>query len=68
MDRQSAQSIWNSLANAIDEIALRNSSVLSFEELYRNSYNLVIQKHGKLLYDGVTSKISSHLNNTAKRL
>ena len=68
MDRQSAQSIWNSLANAIDEIVLRNSSILSFEELYRNSYNLVIQKHGKLLYDGVTSKISSHLNTTAKRL
>lgn len=68
MDRQSAQSIWNSLANAIDEIVLRNSSILSFEELYRNSYNLVIQKHGKLLYDGVTTKISSHLKSSAQRL
>jgi len=67
MDRNGASSIWTSLANAIDEIVLRNSSVLSFEELYRNSYNLVIQKHGKLLYDGVTSKLSSHLNATAER-
>lgn len=68
MDQQGAQTVWNSLANAIDEIVLRNSSALSFEELYRNSYNLVIQKHGKLLYDGVTCKISSHLSTTAANL
>lgn len=68
MSRTSAESIWNSLATAIDEIVLRNSSILSFEELYRNSYNLVIQKHGKLLYDGVTSKLSSHLNAASQRL
>mmetsp|Transcript_13037 Transcript_13037/g.24484 ORF Transcript_13037/g.24484 Transcript_13037/m.24484 type:complete len:754 (-) Transcript_13037:41-2302(-) len=68
MDQQGAQTVWNSLANAIDEIVLRNSSALSFEELYRNSYNLVIQKHGKLLYDGVTCKISSHLSTTAQHL
>lgn len=68
MDQQGAQTVWNSLANAIDEIVLRNSSALSFEELYRNSYNLVIQKHGKLLYDGVTLKISSHLSATAQNL
>lgn len=68
MTRTNAETIWNSLATAIDEIVLRNSSILSFEELYRNSYNLVIQKHGKLLYDGVTSKLSHHLNLAAQRL
>jgi cullin 3 len=68
MSRTNAETIWNSLATAIDEIVLRNSSILSFEELYRNSYNLVIQKHGKLLYDGVTAKLSSHLNDAANRL
>ena len=38
---------------AIDEIYNKNASVLSFEELYRNAYNLVLHKHGDLLYEGV---------------
>ncbi|CAB9522036.1 Cullin-3 [Seminavis robusta] len=68
MDRNAAQQIWEILANAIDEIYNRNASQLSFEELYRNAYNLVLHKHGTLLYDGVTEKLSSHLLNTVNRL
>merc|ERR1711971_326315 len=60
MDRGSVEQKWSTLSRAIDEIVLRNSSQLSFEELYRNSYNLVIQKHGRMLYDNVTQKISQH--------
>lgn len=68
MDRAAAQSIWDILANAIDEIYNRNASQLSFEELYRNAYNLVLHKHGTLLYDGVSDKLNSHLLATVKRL
>jgi len=68
MDKTSAKQTWNILAKAIDEIYNRNASQLSFEELYRNAYNLVLHKHGTLLYEGVTEKINSHLTETAERL
>ena len=68
MDRTVAMRTWSVLANAIDEIHNRNASKLSFEELYRNAYNLVLHKHGTLLYDGVTEKLSSHLLETVTRL
>jgi len=68
MDREDAQCTWDVLANAIDEIYNRNASDLSFEELYRNAYNLVLHKHGNLLYDGVTDKINAHLLETVDAL
>ncbi|KAI2498715.1 cullin-like protein [Fragilaria crotonensis] len=68
MDISAAGQTWEALANAIDEIYNRNASQLSFEELYRNAYNLVLHKHGTLLYDGVSDKISSHLLGTVDRL
>mmetsp|Transcript_8591 Transcript_8591/g.10007 ORF Transcript_8591/g.10007 Transcript_8591/m.10007 type:complete len:773 (+) Transcript_8591:208-2526(+) len=68
MDKTVASQTWNVLAKAIDEIYDRNASQLSFEELYRNAYNLVLHKHGTLLYDGVTDKLNSHLTETAERL
>lgn len=68
MDRTVANQTWDALANAIDEIYNRNASQLSFEELYRNAYNLVLHKHGTLLYEGVSEKLSSHLLDTVARL
>ena len=68
MDRTVASQTWEALANAIDEIYNRNASQLSFEELYRNAYNLVLHKHGTLLYEGVSEKLSSHLLETVDRL
>jgi cullin 3 len=68
MDRTVASQTWEALANAIDEIYNRNASQLSFEELYRNAYNLVLHKHGTLLYEGVSDKLSSHLLGTVERL
>ena len=68
MDDSAAGQTWEALARAIDEIYNRNASKLSFEELYRNAYNLVLHKHGTLLYDGVSDKISSHLLETVQRL
>ena len=68
MDKTVAKQTWGVLAKAIDEIYNRNASLLSFEELYRNAYNLVLHKHGTLLYEGVTEKLYSHLTETAKNL
>jgi len=68
MDQKDAQQTWGVLANAIDEIYNRNASQLSFEELYRNAYNLVLHKHGALLYEGVTDKLNAHLLETVKTL
>ena len=50
MDAKAANKIWMALRSAIDEIHNKNASSLSFEELYRNAYNLVLHKHGELLY------------------
>lgn len=68
MDKTVASQTWSVLAKAIDEIYNRNASKLSFEELYRNAYNLVLHKHGTLLYEGVTDKLNFHLTDTAEHL
>ena len=68
MDVTAAQSTFDSLASAMDEIHNRNASTLSFEELYRNAYNLVLHKHGGLLYDGVEDGLARHLRVSGGRL
>jgi cullin 3 len=52
----------------MDEIANRNASQLSFEELYRAAYNLVLHKHGALLYEGVTEKLNAILLQSVETL
>lgn len=68
MDPTAARSVWSQLAGAVDEIHNRNASLLSFEELYRNAYNLVLHRHGSLLYDGVCDKITQHLTFVAEKV
>lgn len=68
MDQTSAMAAFSSLSTAIDEIHSRNASLLSFEELYRNAYNLVLHKHGGLLYDGVADRLGWHLEKSAESL
>lgn len=41
---------WNVLASSLREIHTKNASKLSFEELYRNAYKLVLKKRGETLY------------------
>jgi cullin 3 len=52
---------WEILSGAISQIYGKNASILSFEELYRNAYNLVLRKHGEKLYGAVTVLITSLL-------
>ena len=44
---------WNVLASSLREIHTKNASKLSFEELYRNAYKLVLKKKGETLYNRV---------------
>lgn len=62
----SSPETWNQLASAIQEIHNHNASKLSFEEIYRYAYNLVVQKHGELLYNGVKGLVRSNLDRLAK--
>ncbi|MCJ1479921.1 Cullin-3 [Schaereria dolodes] len=43
-------SLWAVLSSSLREIHTRNASKLSFEELYRTAYKLVLKKKGELLY------------------
>jgi len=44
---------WYVLASSLREIHTKNASKLSFEELYRNAYKLVLRKRGETLYEKV---------------
>lgn len=68
MDQAAASKLFGSLSKAIDEVYQQNASSLSFEELYRNAYNLVLYKHGEFLYDGVSGAIKGHLIRSAETI
>ena len=61
MDEKYVESIWTLLKNAIQEIQKKNNSGLSFEELYRNAYTMVLHKHGERLYTGLKEVVTQHL-------
>lgn len=61
MDEKYVQNIWGLLRNAIQEIQKKNNSGLSFEELYRNAYTMVLHKHGERLYTGLREVVTEHL-------
>lgn len=60
--------IWNNtLKTAIQEIQKKNNSGLSFEELYRNAYTMVLHKHGEKLYMGTREVVADHLINKVRQ-
>jgi len=61
MDPDYADKTWKLLKRAIHEIHKQNASGLSFEELYRNAYNMVLHKYGDMLYDGLRQELDTHL-------
>lgn len=62
VDDRHINGIWNSsLKTAIQEIQKKNNSGLSFEELYRNAYTMVLHKHGEKLYTGTRGVVTDHL-------
>ncbi|ESN98219.1 hypothetical protein HELRODRAFT_84693 [Helobdella robusta] len=66
MDEKYVNSIWSLLKNAIQEIQKKNNSGLSFEELYRNAYTMVLHKHGEKLYTGLREVVTDHLVNKVR--
>ena len=63
-----ADKTWKIIRDAIREINTRNPSGLSFEELYRNAYNMVLHKFGDKLYDGVRTEITAHLQQVSSKI
>ena len=62
------ENIWAGLKAAIQEIQKKNNSGLSFEELYRNAYTMVLHKHGDKLYNGLKEVVTEHLDDKVKEV
>ena len=52
LDPAFGERTWAQLESALGEIFQRRESGLSYEELYRGAYNMVLHKHGDRLYSG----------------
>ena len=39
---------------------------MSFEELYRNAYTMVLHKHGERLYSGLKEVVTNHLESKVR--
>jgi cullin 3 len=58
---------WTVLSTAFSEIHHKNASRLSFEELFRSAYKLVLKKRHEELYGRVTAFEQSWLRDTVKQ-
>lgn len=56
------EAVWATLASSFREIHTKNASSLSFEELYRSAYVMVLKKKGELLYNRVQDFIREWLS------
>mmetsp|Transcript_7376 Transcript_7376/g.11800 ORF Transcript_7376/g.11800 Transcript_7376/m.11800 type:complete len:728 (+) Transcript_7376:45-2228(+) len=65
---EEATKIWEGLRHAIREIHNHNAGTLSFEELYRNAYNLVLHKHGEKLYGGIEREVRAYLTGIGNQI
>ncbi|KAJ3297596.1 hypothetical protein HK104_000336, partial [Borealophlyctis nickersoniae] len=63
---QQANDMWLKLENAIRQIYKKNAGTLSFEEIYRYAYTMVLHKMGDKLYSGVRDVIKLHLEQVAQ--
>lgn len=68
VDPKYSEKTWKILEHAIHEIYNHNASGLSFEELYRNAYNMVLHKFGERLYSGLVATMTSHLKEISKSI
>ena len=59
-------SMWQVLEASLREIHTKNASKLSFEELYRNAYKLVLKKRGEILYERVKDFEEGWLGNEVR--
>lgn len=66
MARDLAQQHWETIRDAIFKIHSKQASQLSYEELYRTAYNLVLHKHGEMLYNNVKATTGELLKPVAE--
>ncbi|KAK9448320.1 Cullin [Limtongia smithiae] len=52
---------WNVLSTAMQEMYRKNASKLSYEELYRTAYTLVLKKYAERLYNAFKAFVAQHL-------
>lgn len=60
------ETTWQVLERAFGEIHTKNASALSFEELYRNAYKIVLKKKGDELYNKVAQFEERWLGETVR--
>jgi cullin 3 len=61
----SAEKTWSQLSENIREIQKQNACNLSFEENHRFAYNMVLNRHGEMLYNGVKQLVIENLETMA---
>lgn len=58
---------WAVLSSSLHEINTKNASTLSFEELYRNAYQIVLMTRGDELYERVKELEKDWLQGTVQK-
>ena len=61
LDAEGAKEKWKTIENAIHQIYQQNASSLSFQNLYTSGYQIILHKHGDILYNGVEETITQHI-------
>lgn len=65
---QKASESWALINKAIDKIYDKQSSKLSYEELYRNVYYLALNKYGDFAYNNLESSLERNLQKIHDRI
>ena len=68
LNHEQAQQDWQTIRDAIVKIYAQKASTLSYEELYRTCYYLVLYKHGEMLYENVKKTTVEMLQPIAQKL
>ncbi|BDD61097.1 hypothetical protein MAP00_006170 [Monascus purpureus] len=64
---ENLETIWPVLSSSLKEIHTKNASTLSFEELYRNAYRIVLLSQGDELYNRVKDLEKEWLANEVQK-
>ena len=59
-EKMDFKNMWSLLENGIQEVLKKNTALLSFEELFRNAYNMVLHNHEERLYYGLRAVLTHH--------
>lgn len=68
LNHEQALQDWQTIRDAIVKIYAQKASTLSYEELYRTCYYLVLYKHGDMLYENVKKTTIEMLQPIAQQL